>query len=195
MSGPEGLPPDRLSVFQRPRLLQISDPQVGRLISGLYALLFSLDQITSATGADAAWLRLDDVLTRLVVLLLLPDLQRAPPRQALTVPSPGARRRLEPLLEWIDAHLDAPISLSDLEAQVHWSRRTLQYTFRSACGCTPMQWVRSRRLHRAMQRLRNPQPGDSVSSIGRSVGFGSAVSFSREFRRQYGCTPSSLFRG
>jgi AraC-like DNA-binding protein len=58
-----------------------------------------------------------------------------------------------------------------------------------------MQWLRQRRLHRAMQRLKQPQHGDSVASIGRSVGFLSAVSFSREFRRQYGCTPSSVFRG
>jgi hypothetical protein len=33
-----------------------------------------------------------------------------------------------------------------------------------------------------MQRLSHPQPGDCVISIGRSVGFGSAMPFSREFR-------------
>jgi AraC-like DNA-binding protein len=33
-----------------------------------------------------------------------------------------------------------------------------------------------------------------VASIGRSVGFVSAVTFSREFRRLFGCTPSSVFR-
>ncbi len=57
-----------------------------------------------------------------------------------------------------------------------------------------MQWVKRRRLQRAMQRLRNPQPGDSISSIARSVGFASPVSFGRGFRRLYGCTPSSLLR-
>jgi transcriptional regulator GlxA family with amidase domain len=161
----------------------------------LYAVLLTVDQLTSASGADALALRLDDVLVRLMVLLLLPELQQDGPRSSAPVASMAARRRLEPLLQWIDANLDQPIGLTDLEAQVHWSRRTLQYTFRSACGCTPMQWLRQRRLHRAMQRLKQPQHGDSVASIGRSVGFLSAVSFSREFRRQYGCTPSSVFRG
>jgi AraC-like DNA-binding protein len=195
MAGPEGLPPDRLEVFQQPQRLLLSDPRSARLINGVYAVLLSVDQLTSATGADALALRLDDVLVRSMVLLLLPELQRDISDFSVPVASLAARRRLDPLLEWIDANLDRPIALTDLEAQVHWSRRTLQYTFRSACGCTPMQWLRQRRLHRAMQRLKLPQHGDSVASIGRSVGFFSAVSFSREFRRQFGCTPSSVFRG
>jgi AraC-like DNA-binding protein len=195
MAGPDGLPPDRLQVFQQPKRLLLSDPLCARLIHGVYGLLFTLDQLSCTSGADALAVRLDDVLLRALVLLLLPELQRDSPRVREPVASVEARRRIEPLLEWIDAHLDQPIGLTDLEAQVHWSRRTLQYTFRSACGCTPMQWLRQRRLHRAMQRLKQPQHGDSVASIGRSVGFLSAVSFSREFRRQYGCTPSSVFRG
>jgi AraC-like DNA-binding protein len=194
MAGPEGLSPHRLGVFQQPQRLLLSDPACARLINGIYAMLFSIDQLTCASGADALALRLDDVLLRALVLLLLPELQQDSPRVSEPVASLAARRRLEPLLEWIDAHLDQPIGLTDLEAQVHWSRRTLQYTFRSACGCTPMQWLRQRRLYRAMQRLKHPLPGDSVASIGRSVGFVSAVSFSREFRRHYGCTPSSVFR-
>jgi AraC-like DNA-binding protein len=195
MAGPEGVGSNRLAVFQQPQRLLLSDPLSARLINGLYAVLLTVDQLTSASGADALALRLDDVLVRLMVLLLLPELQQDGPRSSAPVASMAARRRLEPLLQWIDANLDQPIGLTDLEAQVHWSRRTLQYTFRSACGCTPMQWLRQRRLHRAMQRLKQPQHGDSVASIGRSVGFLSAVSFSREFRRQYGCTPSSVFRG
>jgi len=198
MAGPEGLPSDRLEVFQQPHRLLLSDPLSAHLINGVYAVLLSVDQLTCTSGADALVLRLDDVLVRSMVLLLLPELQRDTPSFSAPVApmaSEAARCRLEPLLVWIEAHLDQPIGLTDLEAQVHWSRRTLQYTFRSACGCTPMQWLRQRRLHRAMQRLKHPQPGDSVASIGRSVGFFNAVTFSREFRRAYGSTPSSVFRG
>lgn len=135
MAGPEGLPPDRLAVFQQPKRLLLSDPLCERLIQGIYAVLFTLDQLSCASGADALALRLDDVLMRSLVLLLLPELQRDVPQVREPVASVEAHRRLEPLLEWIDAHLDQPIGLTDLEAQVHWSRRTLHYTFRSACGC------------------------------------------------------------
>lgn len=137
---------------------------------------------------------MDDVLMRLVVLLLVPELRQTEGQAMAPLPPASAHRKIEELLDWIEAHLEAPICLSDLEAQVFWSRRTLLEAFRAACGCGPMQWVRRRRVQKAMQRLTHPQPGDTLTSIGLSVGFSSAVAFSREFRRQYGCAPSTLLR-
>jgi len=196
MAGPEGLPAARLSVFQQPKRLLMDEPASARLINGLYSLLITLDQLMGSPGADLGLLRLDDVLIRMVVLLLLPELQQDPPSSSGVAPGEAAARsKLESLLEWIDANLESPIGLSDLEAQMNWSRRTLQYSFQRVYGCSPMQWVRRRRLHRAMQRLKNPLPGENVTSIARSVGFSSDLSFRREFRRRYGCTPSSVLRG
>lgn len=194
MAGPEGLPPRRLMVFQEPALQRLHDPAAAPLINGIYALLISIHQLTSLPGSDLTRMRLDDALPRMIVLLLLPEPQRVDPLPHAPQTAVPAKAKLEALVEWIEANLEASISLSDLETQVHWSRRTLQYAFRDACGCSPMQWVRRRRLHRAMQRLAHPQPGDTVASIGRAFGFPSAVAFSREFRRQYDCTPSSVFR-
>ncbi|MEB3334925.1 MAG: AraC family transcriptional regulator [Cyanobacteriota bacterium] len=195
MAGPEGLPPNRLTVFQDPKLLRLHDPVAAPLINGIYALLLSIHQLATLPGTDLIHLRLDDAILRMIVLLLLPELQRVDPLPHTGVGSVSAKAKLEALADWIETNLESSISLSDMEARVHWSRRTLQYAFREAHGCSPMQWVRRRRLHRAMQRLVHPQPGDTVVSIGRSFGFASAGAFSREFRRQYDCTPSSLFRG
>ena len=195
MAGPEGLPAQRMAVFQEPRRLLLRAPLAAPLIHELYSRLMELDQLTRQSGADLGPLRLDDALLRRVVLLLLPELRQTEPLPGAPVPTAATRAKIEALLEWIEANLEAPISLSDLEAQVYWSRRTLQYAFRGACGCTPMQWVRRRRLHRAMRRLTTPQPGDSLMAIGLSVGFSSLAAFSREFRRAYGCPPSAIFRG
>jgi AraC-like DNA-binding protein len=124
----------------------------------------------------------------------MPELQGGDPPASVEAPSAAARAKLETLVEWIEVNLGESIALSDLETRVHWSRRTLQYAFRDVYGCSPMQWVRRRRLHRAMQRLARPQPGDTVTLIAREFGFPSPVAFSRDFRRVYGCTPSSVFR-
>jgi AraC-like DNA-binding protein len=195
IAGPDGVPAERMTVFQQPCLLRLKDPLSAHLINGLYALLLSLHQLTSLPGSDLSRLRLDDVILRMVVLLLLPELQQVDALPEAPASSATARGKLEHLVEWIEAHLEEPIGLSDLENQAHWSRRTLQYAFRDAYSCSPMQWVRRRRLQRAMQRLTNPRPGDNVTLIGQSVGFPSPVAFSRDFRRQYGCTPSAVFRG
>lgn len=195
MAGPEGLRPESLLRLQQPVRLLLADPSMAGLIVSLYSLLLSLDQLIGQSGADAELLGFDDLIVRMTVLLLLPELRQDSPAEAAAAASLASRRRLEPLVEWMDANLASPICLTDLEAQVHWSRRTLQYTFRSACGCTPMQWLRRRRLERALQRLRNPLPGDTVASISRAVGFRNPITFSREFRRQYGCTAGSVFRG
>jgi AraC-like DNA-binding protein len=195
MAGPAGLKPESLLRLQQPMRLLLTDPSTAGLIISLYSLLLSLDQWIGQSGADAERLRFDDLILRMTVLLLLSELRRDSPAEAADAASLASRRRLEPLLEWMDANLAAPICLTDLEARVHWSRRTLQYTFRSACGCTPMQWLRRRRLEKALHRLRNPLPGDTVASIARAVGFSSPIAFSREFRRQYSCTAGSVFRG
>lgn len=194
MAGPEGLLPSRMAVFQEPRLLRLHDPASAPVINGIYALLLSIHQLTSQPEVDLTLYRLDDVILRMVVLLLLPELQGENPPPRAEMPAASARAKLESLVEWIESNLGASIGLSDLEHQVHWSRRSLQYAFRDVYGCSPMQWVRRRRLHRAMQRLTHPQPGDTVTLIGREFGFASAVAFSRDFRRVYGCTPSSVFR-
>ena len=89
----------------------------------------------------------------------------------------------------------SPISLRDLEAWVHWSGGTLHDAFRDACGCSPMRWVRRRRLHHAMRRLQNPLPGDTVRLMAQSVGFSSIAPFSWAFQQQHGGSPASVFRG
>lgn len=194
MAGPEGLSANRLAVFQEPRRLLMRDPLAAPLIQAFYARMQEIDQLAGLPDGALALHHLEDVLIRMLVLLLLPELRQFDPMGLSPIPSPTAQRKIAALLEWIEDNLDGPIHLTDLESQVYWSRRTMQEAFQAACGCTPMQWVRGRRLQRALRRLTLPQPGDTLNSIGLSVGFSSALAFSREFQRQYGCSPSLLLR-
>ena len=194
MAGPEGLPAKRLGVFQEPRRLLLRDPLAAPLIQAIYRRMGEIDQVARLPEADLELRRFEDGLLRMVVLLLLPELRSADSLLRGAAPSPEALRKIQALLEWIEANLERPINLSDLEAQAYWSRRRLQEAFQGACGCSPMQWVRRRRLQRAMRRLTLPHHGDTLATIGLSVGFSSAVAFNREFRRHYGCPPSALFR-
>lgn len=195
MAGPTGLTAHRLMVFGQPRKLFLTDPITRPLIQGLYTMLQSIDQLSASLPFSETMLRLDDVLTRMAVLLLLPELIQNPSTDATPGTALSARRRLQPLLDWIDANLTRTLGLTDLEAQAQMSRRNLQYTFRRAYDCTPMQWLRRRRLDLAMQRLKQSDNGKTMTMISRELGFVNVASFSREFRRHFGCAPSSVRGG
>jgi AraC-like DNA-binding protein len=195
MAGPTELSAQRLAVFGQPKKLLYTDPIAGPLMQSLDSLMHSLDQLSTATASTAEMLRLDDILIRMAVLLLLPELMEAESCESSPAfTAVAARRRLQPLLDWIDANLNQAIALTDLEARGQMSRRNLQYTFRRAYDCTPMQWLRRRRLDLAMQRLQQRDRSVAVTAISRELGFINSAAFSREFRRQFGCSPSSVRR-
>ena len=102
------------------------------------------------------------------------------------------RRNLDKACQYAMAHLDQPISLTDLEKVASLSRRALQYAFRKKFGCTPMQWIRLERINAAHKRILNAQPGDSISQIAIASGFNSLSNFSRYYRQQFGVLPSEM---
>lgn len=101
---------------------------------------------------------------------------------------------LDPVIDYIKANLDQPISLTDLEEQSHYSARHLQNLFQDRFGCSPMRFVRRQRLSSAMERLKTAAWGDSVTSIARGCGYRFSSNFSTDFLHEYGVNPSSVIR-
>ena len=61
--------------------------------------------------------------------------------------------------------------------------------FRTVTAMSPIQYQKRLRLQEARLRLfQNPQ---DVAAVGHSVGYTSASQFSREYRREFGSTPSA----
>lgn len=106
----------------------------------------------------------------------------------------ASQQRLLNLTAWMDCHLDQPLDLGRLEAKAGCSRRTLQYHFRAAHGCTPMQWLRRRRLQVALERLQAGEGCPPLGDIARSVGYTNPSAFSRDFKRAHGLRPSQAQR-
>lgn len=91
-------------------------------------------------------------------------------------------------LEYIDAHLDEPMTFESLAMQYHFSPYYFHRMFSIIVGKTIAAHIRDRRLMRACIQLAGTNK--SVIDIGTECGFNSAQSFSRVFRNTYGCTPS-----
>lgn len=163
--------------------------QVGNLSLdvGLTHLCGLLDLYISSYDALEA-LALDESFYRLIAMMFQPKwLYGSETRADRRSVNP---RRLDAACQFARANLDKPITLTDLERISNLSARSLQYAFRKEFGCTPMQWLRSQRMHLARHHLLNATPFDTITSIAISCGLMNLSHFSVDYRRLFGESPS-----
>lgn len=98
--------------------------------------------------------------------------------------APSLRRQL---VDYIEAHLDQPITLGELALRCNLSEYHFARMFRASFGLPPHQYLLARRLHRACQLLRlGVMPLGEIALL---CGFASASHFSNRFRQAVGATP------
>jgi AraC-like DNA-binding protein len=90
----------------------------------------------------------------------------------------------------IDRHYVKPLTVRQLAARAGISPFHFIRAFRAAFGCTPHQYLRTRRIERAKELLvTTPLP---VTEICDQIGFQSLGSFSSLFRRLANETPAQF---
>lgn len=154
--------------------------------SSLLELCRVMDQFITAPAALDR-LGLDESIYRLLVLA-------THPRWALGVESPAksaTMARVNLVCDYVMAHLDQPLTLTDLEHIAALSARALQYAFQNHYGSSPMQWVRQARLQAARQRLITARECDSVTSIALACGMPRLGAFAASYRGMFGESPSA----
>ena len=92
--------------------------------------------------------------------------------------------------EYIDANLQEPLSVGQLAALVGLSVRGLQLQFQRQAGCSPMAFVRRRRLEAAHRELAAGGPAGSVTEVAYRWGFGHLSHFAGAYRSLFGESPS-----
>ncbi|WP_236235288.1 helix-turn-helix domain-containing protein [Pseudomonas faucium] len=98
--------------------------------------------------------------------------------------APNLRRQL---VDYIEAHLDQPITLGELALRCNLSEYHFARMFRASFGVPPHQYLLARRLQLACRLLRLGQlPLGQVALL---CGFASASHFSNRFRQALGATP------
>lgn len=111
-------------------------------------------------------------------------------RQGLKVKgglAPHLRRRLA---EYIEQHLDQPLSLGELAQLAALSEYHFVRMFRTSFGQPPHRYVLQRRLLRARQLLQHSRL--PLGEIALACGFASASHFSNRFRAAFGAAPGLL---
>ena len=102
------------------------------------------------------------------------------------------RDSIHSLLEWLQEHLDEPVSIDDLARLAAMSPRTLARRFRDATGTTPMRWLTHQRVTRAQELLATTDL--PIEAIARRVGLGTATNLRRHFRSATGTAPTAYRR-
>ena len=105
-----------------------------------------------------------------------------------------APRDVKRAIDYLQANLDAPVTLADLVAAAGVPGRTLLKHFRDSKGMSPMRYLRNARFLEARQALLAAQPGDSVTAIAMKYGFAHMGRFSVEYRKRFGESPSDTLR-
>lgn len=134
---------------------------------------------------------LDDLLYRLTVMLLRPDIFCGDVNRQDGLPTGLSYAQL---CEYILGNLSNRISMSELEFLSGVSARTLQYQFKQKFGCSPMRWISLRRLEACRARLLRPESGDTVTSIALAYGFTNLGNFARLYAEQFNELPSKTLQ-
>ncbi|NCP64870.1 MAG: AraC family transcriptional regulator [Paraglaciecola sp.] len=101
------------------------------------------------------------------------------------------QQRIKIAIDYIDEHLDHMITLEQLSSLCSFSNFHFQRVFKAQIGINPGKYIRLKRLKQAVHQLafRLNMP---IVEIAMATGFDNASSFTREFKKVMGITPSQF---
>ncbi|MFJ9682931.1 GlxA family transcriptional regulator [Streptomyces sp. NPDC101194] len=102
-------------------------------------------------------------------------------------PPAAARHSLGPTTRWMEAHLDHPLTLSDIADHAGLTVRGLNRRFRAETGLSPLQYLLRARVQAAQRLLeRGDEP---VERIAARTGFGTPANLRHHFHHHTGTGP------
>jgi AraC family ethanolamine operon transcriptional activator len=167
-----------------------TSPAWCRVLEAHLVDLLDLAQTPSAVHAPWGQLLERSCFRRFAELLARVDNERT-----ASQPSHRARlvRRAE---EYMQAHLQDPLSLLELCREVAVSARTLLYAFQQLRGLSPMAYFKVSRLNAVRQELKAAPAGTAtVHAIAQRWGFWRSGELAASYRRLFGELPSQTFHG
>ena len=91
-------------------------------------------------------------------------------------------------LQRIHRNYNHSLQVADLARRAGMSVSAFHAHFKRVTGTSPIQYIKTVRMHRA--RVLLLRPGSTAASVGASVGYKSASQFGRDYRRAFGKSPS-----
>lgn len=96
--------------------------------------------------------------------------------------------------DYIEDHLHENITLTQLELVSTLSARALQYAFTKRLGCTPLSYLRSRKVHYARELLMHPTETTTVAAVALCCGYHHLGRFSAHYAAIFNEYPSETLK-
>ena len=101
-------------------------------------------------------------------------------------------KEIKQCCEYILMHIHEPISLTELAELVNLSPNHLSALFLKETSFRPTEYIRAQKLNYARYILDNYSP--TIATLANLLAFPSPSAFARQFKQQYGLTPTEYQR-
>lgn len=109
----------------------------------------------------------------------------------------GDERSVRKAKDYIHAHLDRALTVSEIARHACVSPRTLEAAFKRRGEASPLAYARRLRLqavHDALRAASAQGRAANVTEVAMTYGFVHMSRFAAQYREQFGCTPSETLR-
>jgi AraC family transcriptional regulator len=113
------------------------------------------------------------------------------PEKSRTATTASYVERVNSAIDYIVNRLDRPLRLREISRAARLSPFHFHRVFQSLVGATPAEFVKRRRLEKAIGLMSHSRV-TSLTSIAQACGFSSPSDFSRSFKQQYGVAPRAF---
>jgi AraC-like DNA-binding protein len=168
-----------------PTAVLFSGPGIGRdpMVEQLGRALLAADEAGEPLGRLYADCVSISIIARLIASTRPASASKRPKTTGL------AKWRLRRAIDYIEARLDASVSLVDIASAAGLTRMHFAAQFRAATGLRPHEYLLLRRIERAQEML--VEPDASLVDVALSVGFLNQSHFTSTFKRFVGQPPGA----
>tara|TARA_R110001583_G_C5631177_1_gene407058 strand:- start:397 stop:1470 length:1074 start_codon:yes stop_codon:yes gene_type:complete len=163
--------------------------QQGRLTlpeKTITALRFVLNNLLSVSDSHQRPAKLQHDV---IMMALLESLENSQPVKNEPLSFFRRQQIVEHVKDYLRLHQDSAVTINDLCALSHVSRRTLQYSFETILGISPLRYLRLSRLNGVRRELLANHT-ESIADIAAKWGFWHLSQFTQDYKQLFNELPS-----
>jgi AraC family transcriptional regulator, transcriptional activator FtrA len=135
-----------------------------------------------------------EIATRVARQLVVPPQRDGGQAQYIEAPMPEADGGglFAGTLDWLQGHLEEPVTIEDLAARAAMSPRTFARRFLASTGTTPYRWLLRQRIQLAQRLLETSDL--PIDRVAQASGFSTAANLRKHFSRVVRTSPQAYRR-